>query len=111
MLANVRDAFGRVTNTIHRSISGRYLTVRQVHSLGYCIDRYLDLFGYESAIIDILYDAHLSSTTLEEFIFAVNDWIPLSEAEWYFEFIDIPRNHATRSRLLPYIEVGEEVSL
>ena len=84
---------------IHVPISGI-----NVPSLGPVVDSFLDAWGYDSELIQILYAQYRKSDTAEEFAAGVRPWVPYTEALWYWLQIVVPSPPHPRVRNLPWVD-------
>ena len=91
------DTRGTVTRTIaddtHESTS-----IVFVQSLGVVVDKMLDAWGYEDALILLLYTSFLCVPGKKEFVGCLQEWVSEYEVAWYFDCIKIPKNHRKRRR-------------
>ncbi|KAJ3544258.1 hypothetical protein NM688_g5763 [Phlebia brevispora] len=108
VISQVRDMTGRVTSDIR--CKGPYCptTNVDVRSLSHIVDDVLDAFGFESSLIDILYEKYMCSHSVEQFVELMTDVIPVNEVLFYWDYIEIPEDRRRRIRNVPWVEVEDD---
>ena len=97
----VRGTDGLILRNIWRYNTKKSFHPLSVPSLGPVVDSFLDAFGYDSELANILYENWMSSDNGEVFANKIQPWVPLSKAFWYWQHIRVSTPPTVRVRNLP----------
>ena len=100
----MRGVDGSICRNIWHYGKLRTFTPINAPSLGPVVDSFLDAFGYDSALVDLLYENYVGSDNGEMFAGKVAQWVPFSEAIWYWDNIKMPYPPRMRVRNIPSLE-------
>ena len=104
MFCYARTATGEISHPVVRHRTHAPFTDVDVPSLGFVVDSMLDAWGYDSALVDVLYAKYRISDTGERFAANIKEWVPFTEALWYWHHIVIPFPPHQRVRNIPWLE-------
>ncbi|KAJ3551485.1 hypothetical protein NM688_g4675 [Phlebia brevispora] len=99
---------GNVTSDIRHESPYRPTANIDMQSLGHVVDDILNAFGFESSLIDILYETYERSHTAEQFVENTVDLIPVNEALFYWDYIKLPHDQRRRVRNVLWVEVEDD---
>ena len=100
----MRGVDGSISRNIWRYSTRRSFHPLNVPSLGPVVDSFLDAFGYDSQLANILYENWMGSDNGEVFANKIQQWVPLAEAFWYWHHIRVPSPLTIRVRNIPWLE-------
>jgi hypothetical protein len=89
---NQRDAFGQVRRSMAHPPSTLVL------SLGFFMDQWVDLFGYDDSFIVALFNARKNATSTNEFACSINHLVSIQEARWIWHYTVLPPSRTMRER-------------
>ncbi|KAI0072742.1 hypothetical protein K474DRAFT_1711340 [Panus rudis PR-1116 ss-1] len=96
VIARVCNSAGDITATITSHVTKQTVVPR----LGYVVDSMVDAFGFDDLMVRRLHHAYLQASGVQEdFVIIMAGYqMPMLEASWFFQFIDIKDNVPTRMR-------------
>lgn len=92
---NLRDRMGNIRRVLDQAPTP---PTHFVPSLGDFVDVFVDVFGYEDALIVSLYNARVRARNCDDWLHSVTHMLSIMEARWFWRFISIPSPRFFRVR-------------